>query len=135
VTWTAPRRTITTFVAFLEQVEVWADPTCERVYALLDHLSAHRAPDVLLFALAPPRGEFVFHPKYASYLTLIEPWGKLRRSLALKGRRFETWQEICTAVAAATAYWNSHRHPFVWGRRRRPQPRRPPGVALAPAIR
>lgn len=30
------------------------------------------------------------------------------RSLALKGRRFETWDELCSAVEAATAYWNVH---------------------------
>jgi hypothetical protein len=42
-----------------------------------------------------PRWEFVFQPKYAAYLNLIEPWWKVRRSLALKGRRFETWPEVC----------------------------------------
>ncbi len=54
------------------------------------------------------------------------------RSLALAGRRFETWDEVCEAVAQATAYWNAHRHPFVWGRRRRHRPRRQPGIALLP---
>ena len=80
--------------------------------------AAHRAPDVLLWALAHPRWEFVFQPKYAAYLNLIEPWWKVLRSLALKGRRFATWEEICQAVEAATQYWNAHRHPFVWGRRK-----------------
>ena len=41
------------------------------------------------------------------------------RSLALKGRRFEAWPEIEEAVRRATAYWNEHQHPFVWGRKRR----------------
>jgi transposase len=134
LTWTAPRRTTANFVAFLEQVEDWLEQTCERVYALLDNLSAHRACDVLLFSLAHPRWEFVFQPKYAAYLNLIEPWWKILRSLALKGRRFETWEEICAAVAAATAYWNAHRHPFHWGRRRRHRPCRQPGVALLPSV-
>jgi transposase len=134
LTGTAPRRTTANFVAFLEQTDVWVAPEMERVYAILDNLSAHRATDVLLFALAHPRWEFVFQPKYAAYLNLIEPWWKILRSLALKGRRFETWEEICIAVAAATAYWNAHRHPFVWGRRRRHRPRRPPGIALVPAV-
>ena len=39
-----------------------------------------------------------------------------------EGRRFETWEEVCQAVERATAYWNAHRHPFVWGRRRRHRP-------------
>jgi DDE superfamily endonuclease len=103
LTWTAERRTTANFVTFLERVETWIDPGVERVYAILDHLHAHRATDVLLFALAHPRWEFVFQPKYAAYLNLSEPWWKILRSLALKGRRFETWEEICAAVAAATA--------------------------------
>jgi transposase len=134
LTWTAERRTTANFVAFLEQAEAWIDPTVERVYAILDHLFAHRATDVLLFALAHPRWEFVFQPKYAAYLNLIESWWKILRSLALKGRRFETWEEICTAVAAATAYWNAHRHPFHWGHRRRHRPCHQPGIALLPPV-
>jgi len=95
-------------------------------------LRAHHATDVLLFALAHPRWEFVFQPKYAAYLNLIEPWWKVLRSLALKGRRFETWAELCRAVREATTYWNAHRHPFIWGHRRRHQPRRSSGVGLLP---
>ncbi len=133
-TWSATRRTTANFVAFLQQTDVWIDPAVARVYAILDHLSAHRATDVLLFALAHPRWEFVFQPKYAAYLNLIEPWWKILRSLALKGRRFETWEEICAAVEAAAAYWNAHRHPFHWGHRRRHRPRRQPGIALLPSV-
>lgn len=107
----------------------------ERIYAILDNLSMHRATDVLLFCLTHPRFEFVFQPTYAAYLNLIEPWWKTFRSLALKGRRFETWQEIVQAVEQATAYWNAHRHPFVRGRRRRHQPRRSPGIAVAASVR
>jgi hypothetical protein len=93
----------------------------------------HRASDVLLFSLAHPRWEFVFQPVYAAYLNLIEPWWKVLRSLALKGRCFETWADIERAIAAATAYWNAHRHPFGWGHRRRHRPHRAPGIALLPA--
>jgi hypothetical protein len=134
LTWTATRRTTPNFVAVLEQAESWIDPAVERVYAILDNLSAHRATDVLLFALAHPRWEFVFQPKYAAYLNLIEPWWKILRSLALKGKRFETWDDICAAVEAATRYWNAHCHPFHWGRRRRHRPRRQPGIALVSAV-
>ena len=127
-------RTIANWVDFLERVDEWIGPAAARVYAVLDNLSAHRALDVLLWALARPRWEFVFQPAYAAYLNLIEPWWKVLRSLALKGRRFESWAEVCAAVAAATAYWNAHRHPFVWGRGR-PRPRaRPTGVACPPPV-
>lgn len=126
------RRTAANWVAFLEQVDGWIPAATKSVYAILDNLGTHRASDVLLFSLAKPRWEFVFQPIYASYLNLIEPWWKVLRSLALKGRRFETWEEIEQAVSAATAYWNAHRHPFMWGRRRRHKSRRQAGIALVP---
>jgi len=129
-----PGRTTANWVAFLDRVAGWLDPAATRVYAVLDNLSAHRAPDVLLWALAHPRWEFVFQPTRAAYLNLIEPWWKILRSLALKGRRFATWEEVCQAVQAATRYWNAHRHPFVWGRRKRRRPARPTGIAALPAV-
>ena len=125
-------RTIANWVDFLEQVDGWIDGEAERVYAIVDNLSTHRATDVLLWGLTHPRWEFVFQPTYAAYLNLIEPWWKMLRSLALRGRRFETWSEIEYAITAATAYWNAHRHPFVWGHRRRHRAHRQPGVALLP---
>ena len=100
----------------------------------MDNLNTHSATDVLLFALAHPRREFVFQPKYAAYLNPIEPWWKILRSLALKGRRFETWAQIEEAVRRATAYWNEHKHPFLWGRRRRNRTPRRPGIAAVPNI-
>lgn len=130
-----PSRSAANWADFLGHVEAWVPADIARVYAIVDNLQAHRATDVLLFGLAHPRWEFVFQPKYAAYLNLIEPWWKVLRSLALKGRRFETWDDVCRAIAEATAYWNQHRHPFVWGRRRRHRPRRRPGIAAVPGIR
>jgi transposase len=125
-------RSAVNFADFLSQVEAWLPVEVETIYAIMDNLSAHRATDVLLFSLWHPRWEFVFQPKYAAYLNLIEPWWKALRSLALAGRRFETWEEIEQAIEAATAYWNRHRHPFIWGRRRRHKVRRKPGLAAVP---
>jgi hypothetical protein len=127
-----PGRGIVHWVDFLERVEDWVPGEVERVYAILDNLNSHRATDVLLFLLAHPRWEMVFQPKYAAYLNLIEPWWKILRSLALAGQRFESWEEVTEAVAQATDYWNAHRHPFAWGKRRRHRPRRLPGIALLP---
>lgn len=117
--WTEPyaRRTTANGVDFLERVEAWVDSAVERVDVILDNLSVHRATDVLVFSLAHPRWEVVFQPRYAAYLNLIEPW-----------------EQVCQAIRQAMVYWNKHRPPFVWGRRRRHQPRRPAGVALAPNV-
>jgi transposase len=128
-----PRRTTVNWVDFLTQADHWIPAEVEQVYAIVDNLSAHRATDVLLFSLAHPRWEFVFQPTYAAYLNLIEPWWKVLRSLALKGRRFDSWEQVGQAVAAATAYWNQHRHPFVWGHRRR-HSHRQPGIAVLPKV-
>lgn len=106
------------------------DPCAERVYAILDNLSTHRALGMRRrWMLRQPRWEFVFQPVYAACLNLIVPWWRVLRSLALPGRRFEMWDEVWQAVKAATAYWNADHHPFVWGRRRR---RRAAGVGLLP---
>jgi transposase len=134
LTATCEGRTAANWVAFLEQVEGWIDPAVERVHAVMGNLATHTAPDVLLFALAHPRWEFVFQPKYAAYLNLIEPWWKVLRSLALKGRRFETWAEVEQAIRRATEYWNAHRHPFVWGHRRRHRRPRHLGIAAVPNV-
>jgi hypothetical protein len=43
------RRTSVNWVDFLERVDGWVRADAERVYAIVDNLSTHRAPDVLLF--------------------------------------------------------------------------------------
>ena len=123
-------RTTANVADFLDRVEAWIPAETQRVYAMLDDLSAHRTADGLRFSLTHPRWEFVFQPKDAASLNLIEPWWKVLRSLALEGRWFESWDEVCQAVREASASWNAHRHPFLWGRRHRHQPRRRPGIAL-----
>jgi hypothetical protein len=128
------RRPIVNWLDFLEQVDAWVPAEVERIYAILDTLNVHHADDVLLFCLTHPRWEFVFQPTYAAYLNLIEPWWKVLRSLAFHGRRFATWEEMATAAREATAYWQAHKHPFVWGRRRRHRSPRRPGIALLPKV-
>ena len=125
-----PNRTTKNWVDFLVQVDAWVGAEEQRVYAILDNLGMHKGTNALLFALAHPRWEFVFQPTRAAYLNLIEPWWKDLRSLAFSGQCLQSWEAVCEAVEQATDYWNAHRHPFVWGRRRRHQVRRSPGIAL-----
>ncbi|MBA4117049.1 MAG: transposase [Rubrobacter sp.] len=134
LTATYTSRSIVTFLDFLEKVEAWVPKGVGRIYAIMDNLRVHKAYDVLLFSLAHPRWEFVFQPKYAAYLNLIEPWWKTLKSLAIKGRFFETWEQIEEAVTRAVDYWNAHRHPYVWGRRRRHRASRRPGIGAMPTI-
>lgn len=124
--WTqcSPRRTKEHFIDFLSFVDAQIPADYQRIYAILDNLDMHHCHDLLLFLIHHERWEFVYQPKYAAYLNLIEPWWKILRSLALKGRRFETWDEVVAAIEAATTYWNAHKHPFAWGKRRCHQPPR-----------
>lgn len=124
------KRNSASFADFLEQVDSWIDPSIG--FAILDNLATHRACDVLLFSLHP-RWAFVFQPKYAAYLTLIEPWWTTLKSLALAGRRFTYW-EVKEAVKQATAYWNLYKHPHVWGKRKRYKSRRSFGIASLPVM-
>lgn len=126
---TYERRTKANHLAFLNLVDAWIGLGPTEVICVLDNLNIHHAQEVLLFLLAHPRWEFAFIPNGAAYLNLIEPWWKTLRSLALAGRSFETWKEVEDAIAEATGYWNRHRHPYLWGHRRRHQKPRQPGVA------
>jgi transposase len=119
-------RSTANMVDFLHGVDEWLSECFgkgfreeKRVFGILDNLQAHRSADVMLFSASRPYWHFLFQPTYAAYLNLIEPWWKVLRSLALKGKRFETWQQVSEAIHAASSYWNAHRHPFFWGRRRR----------------
>lgn len=120
------QRSTANMVDFVHEVDGWLREQLgagfvqqRRVFAILDNLAAHRSQDMMLFSATHPHWHFIFQPTYAAYLNLIEPWWKVLRSLALKGKRFETWQEVSAAIQAASSYWNGHRHPFFWGRRRR----------------
>ncbi len=127
-----PRRTKAAFLDFLSWVDEQIPAETQRLSAILDHLSMHHCADLLLFQIHHPRWELVYQPKYAAYLNLIEPWWKILRSLALAGRRFETWQQIVEAVEVTPGFGNIHRHPFRWGRRPRHQPpRRAPRCTFA----
>ena len=102
------------FVAFLDALaQRWPQG---RLVLILDNLSTHRTADVMLWALAHERISFLFQPVYSPWLNLIEPWWKTLRSLALKGRVFATLDEVTEAIHAATAYWNTHCHPYHWRR-------------------
>ena len=132
LTETYSRRNADYYVDFLEKVEQWVSPDVKHIYAVVDNLASHSSYDVMLFSFAYPRWEFVFQPKYAGYLNLIEPWWKTLRSLALKGRHFNTWDEMIEPIRRGTAYWNEHKHPYVWGKRKRQRRACKYGVASLP---
>jgi transposase len=86
----------------------------ERWLIIEDNLSTHHSRDVKTALLSWPEIQIQFLPKYASWMNLIEPWWKQLKSLALKGRRFESADEIQSALESALTYWNQHRRPYRW---------------------
>lgn len=70
----------------------------DRWLIIEDNLIIHSSRQVKLALAAWPEIQLQFIPKYACWLNLIEPWWKQIRSLALKGRRFETLDELTRAL-------------------------------------
>ena len=108
----ADKRDTHNFVAFLDAlVAQWPEG---EIILILDNLSTHRTLDVRLWALAHERVRFLFQPVYTPWVNLIEPWWKTLRSLALKGRCFDSATALTEAIVDGTTYWNAHRHPYKW---------------------
>ena len=86
----------------------------ERWLIIEDNLIIHASREVKLALTAWPEIQIQFIPKYACWLNLIEPWWKQLKSLAIKGKRFETIEELIWALNQALEYWNAQRHPYRW---------------------
>ncbi len=77
-----------------------------------NNLSIHHSRNVKTALLAWPGIRVQFIPKYACWLNLIEPWWQQLKSLVLKGRRFETLEELTEVLNGAVGWWNEHKHPY-----------------------
>jgi transposase len=107
-----PRRDRASFMQLLELV-LQTSPA--RPWVLIaDNLTTHVSRETQAALLAWPEVQLLLLPQYACWLNLSEPWWKQRRSLALKGRRFERVDEVIEATLQAPASWNAHRYPYVW---------------------
>lgn len=111
-------------IELLEQI--MTDFPSERWVIIEDNLITHKSKDVQTALLAWPELQLQFIPKYACWLNLIEPWWKQLRSLALKGRRFETVEELKDSLFRGCEYWNAHKRPYVWKK----QPQTQEGMLL-----
>ena len=76
----------------------------DRRLVITDDLSTHHSRETQLALTAWPEIQTQFIPKYACWLNLIEPWWKQLRSPALKGRCFETIDELTDALDGALDY-------------------------------
>jgi transposase len=113
----SPCRDSASHIQLLEQV-IHQFPS-ERWLLIEDNLSIHKSRQTRLALAAWPEIRIQFIPKYACWLNLIEPWWKQLRSLALKGRRFETTNELIDSLNESLVYWNTHCRPYQW--KKKPQ--------------
>lgn len=114
------RRDSTRHIQLIERmIEVFP---AKRWLIIQDNLSVHVGKEVMLALLARPEIQLQLIPKYACWLNLIEPWWKQLRSLALRGRRFETVGQLQDALEGALDYWNAHAHPYRWKKQPQQQP-------------
>lgn len=114
------RRDSASHIQLLEQI-----PTvfpADRWLLIEDNLSIHHSRNVKTALLAWPEIQVLFLPKYACWLNLIEPWWKQLKSLALKGRRFDSTHDIEIALLTALDYWHAHKHPYTWKKLPQQQP-------------
>lgn len=118
---TSPGRDSASHIRLIEMV--MRQYPADRWLLIEDNLSIHTSRAVKLALAAWPEVQILFLPKYACWLNLIEPWWKQLKSLALKGRRFETLDELAQALYQAVDYWNAHGHPYIW--KKRPQEQLP----------
>ena len=127
-----PGRGTADWVASWSEVEGWLPQGVERVYAIADNLSGNRATDMMLFMLGAPALEIVFHPSTPPTWTSSSHGGRCCARSPSPGAASGPGTRSPRPSTEATAYWNAHRRPFLWGQRRRRRPRRQPGIALLP---
>lgn len=87
--------------------KIFVEFPADRWLIIEDNLSIHVSRKVKLALAAWSEVQVLFIPKYACRLNLIEPWWKQLRSLALKGRRFESLDKLTNALNQALDYWNA----------------------------
>jgi DDE superfamily endonuclease len=88
-----------------------------RVLLILDNLTGHKTPELLLWMFA--RGVMVLYtPLGASWLNMTESLQRILARRALEGQHPESPEEIIEWLEAAAHGWNRDPTPFEWGGRR-----------------
>ena len=87
----------------------------ERIKVILDNHSAHISKETKTYlATCPNRFEFIFTPKHASWLNLVETFfGKLARTM-LRGIRVKSKDELKARIMSHIEYLNESPVVFRW---------------------
>jgi transposase len=102
------------FIGFLKTVEQ-NYPDNQKIKIILDNHSSHISKETMKYlATKPNRFEFVFTPKHASWLNLVETFfGKLARTM-LRGIRVKAKNELKERILKHIDYLNKSPVVFRW---------------------
>ena len=93
-------------------------PAEQRMYIIMDNLSAHWTPDIVEWARGN-RVTLVPTPTNASWLNPIETHFNDMQKIALSGTDFRSWEEVGDALQKAIRYKNENRREMLDARDRR----------------
>ena len=99
--------------AFLREVEK-AVPLDLEVHAILDNLSAHKAPTIKRWLAQNPRFHSHFTPTHASWLNLVERFFGLLTEHALRRGSHTSTVQLRAAINEYLAAHNEAPKPFKW---------------------
>jgi hypothetical protein len=102
-----------------------AEPPPLRILLVLDNLTGHKTPELLLWLFA--HGIMpLYTPLSGSWLNRAESIQRVLKRRALAGQHPESPEQIIAWFAAVAAHWNEAPTPFEWGgeRQRRRQRQR-----------
>lgn len=102
------------FVEFLPTLDQQYPPGV-KIQVVLDNHSAHTSKETRAYLdTVPNRFDFVFTPKHASWLHLIEMFFAKLSQQRLQGIRVNSHEELAERILAYLAWLNEDPIPFRW---------------------
>lgn len=116
------RRQYPDFLAFLDALDHWLPSEhSSRIWWILDNLNIHKGKPgkpTQQWLAVHPRFHFVYTPKHASWLTLIEPFWSVFHQLCLRDQSCATKADAQRTIERFFPEYNRlSAHPWAFGKR------------------
>lgn len=86
-----------------------------RIVIITDNINTRKGDPAKAWLAAHPRVSFVFTPFHGSWLNQVEIWFSILTSKCLKGRAFNSVEELALAICRFADHWNDEMaHAFEW---------------------
>ncbi len=110
------------FLAFLKHLaRAYPDQRAAPDHGQLRHPQTARGQSDWL--AANPRIHVHFTPTSGSWLNLVEVWFGIIERQAIRRGAFPSVRDLMIKIRDFINGWNHRRHPFIWTKTRRPNPR------------